>query len=254
MGMVNEMNTKKGRQNCLAEGMSGASCGSRTVHHCVLAAAEGMKNYIHPKQGSAKDCSVIAALSSIAAVAPGRISGTYPNYNFLSGTVTLSSKRLAVDASGTLVYASSTGGSWPMLWEKAYAKLISTATCPKPASCPERQNCTGEPDIAAAFDRGWAGLTAMKEIGRYRTEVSGSFSMDASGNMLLPAIAKTNNTLGENDFWKRDHDYSVIKFDTVNKKYKIRNPCGGVEQWVAETEFKPGSPHFTLWGHVKDPV
>ena len=254
--MVKDINSNAERKNCFAEGRSGASCGSKTVHHCINAAAEGMgKTYTHPRQGSARDCSVIAALSSIAAVAPARISGAYPNYNFLSGKITLSSKRLPVDSGGSLVFASSSGGSWPMLWEKAYAKLISTATCPEPATCPDKANCAGEPDIATAFSRGYAGLTALKEIGRYKTVVPGSIPFGASsGNLLWPAIATTNSTLAEDAFWKRDHDYSVIKYDTVNKKYLIRNPCGGAEQWVGGNEFQAGSTYFAQWGHVEDPI
>jgi hypothetical protein len=245
--MMKEIRSNAEIKNRIAEGMSGASCGSNVVYDCVDAPAEGMKNYTHPKQGSAKDCSIIAALSSIAAVAPARMQGVYPNYTFLSKTITLPNKKLAVDASGNLVYASSNGGSWPMLWEKAYAMLISTATI-------TTRSCVSFPDIGKAFENGYAGLTALKEIGRYQTAVQGSILYDgASGKLLWPAIGTTNSTLVENDFWKRDHDYSVIKYDTVNKKYLIRNPCGGVEQWVGDDEFKPGSQHFKLWGYVKDP-
>jgi hypothetical protein len=253
--MMKDIKSNAERKNGLAEGMSGASCGSKTVNKCVDAAAEGLsKLYTHPKQGSAKDCSVIAALSSIAAVAPARISGAYPKYNFLSGTITLTSKKLPVDAGGSLVFASSAAGSWPMLWEKAYAKLISTATCPEPATCPDKANCAGEPDIAAAFSRGYAGLTALKEIGRYQTIVPGSIPFAAnSGALLWPAIATTNSTLAVGGFWIRDHDYSVIKYDLAKKSYLIRNPCGGAELLVSENEFKPGSTYFAQWGHVENP-
>lgn len=242
------------KKNCLAEGMSGASCSSKIVDKCVLGGNDGMRNYAHPKQGSAKDCSVIAALSSIQNVDATRISGAFPKYNFKSGTITLDTKKLPVDSSGGLVYASSSVGNWPMYWEKAFAKLISTATCPRPATCPESKTCTGEPDIAKAFENGYAGLTALKEIGRYKTEVPGSISIDASGKLLWPAIGTTNSTLAVDAFWQRDHDYSVLKYDTVNKKYLIRNPCGGVEKWVDKNEFEPGSPHFKLWGYVKDKI
>jgi hypothetical protein len=88
-----------------------------------------------------------------------------------------------------------------MMWEKAYAKLISTATCPKPTSCKARDSCSGEPDIGKAFEQGYAGLTAMKEIGRYKTAVQGSIPYDAtSGNLLWPAIGTTNSSLTEDAF------------------------------------------------------
>ena len=41
-----------------------ASCGGRAVHHCVDATNEGLRNYWHPRQGNARDCSVIAALEN----------------------------------------------------------------------------------------------------------------------------------------------------------------------------------------------
>lgn len=228
-------------------------CGGKAVYQCVEAPAEGLRNYTHPKQGSAKDCSVIAALSSIQAVAAARISGAYPNYNFKSGTIKLDSKKIAVDSSGDKVFATSTGGSWPMLWEKAFAKLISNATCPRPSSCPESKTCTGEPDIATAFANGYSGLAAMKEIGRYKNEVVGSIPYDGStGKLLNPSIGTTKNNITEDAFWKKDHNYSVLKYDIGTNKYLIRNPCGGEEKWVDKAEFTTGSPHFIVWGHVKD--
>jgi hypothetical protein len=231
-----------------------ASCGGRVVHHCVDAGNEGLRNYSHPRQGSAKDCSVIAALSSIQAVASGRISGAYPTYKFKSGTITIPSRKITVDSTGTRVYANSTGGSWPMLWEKAFAKLISPATCPKPATCPNRDACAGEPDISAAFANGYSGFTALMEIGRYKDVVTGAFSIDGtSGNMLAPAIGTTRSDFVEDYFFKRDHDYSVLGYNVTTKKYLIRNPCAGAELWVGENEFKAGSPHFAVWGYVTNP-
>jgi hypothetical protein len=224
-----------------------ADCGSKVVSNCNNAPAEGLKSYTHPLQGSAKDCGVIAALSSIAAVNKARMVGSYPNYTFLSKVITLKTKLLAVDAMGTWVYARSNGGSWPMLWEKAFAMLISTATRTAPASC------NGEPDIAAAFAQGVSGIYALKEIGRYQKEVYWTIPYDgASGNLLWPAIATTNSTLTQDTFWKRDHDYSVIKFDTTKKQYLIRNPCGGEERLVDQNQFSIGtSTLFKVWGHVE---
>jgi hypothetical protein len=236
-----------------------ASCASRTVHHCVIAGNEGLlnKKYTDPKQGSAKDCSVIAALSSIVAVNAGRMKGSNLTYTFLTKTVTLNSKKLYVDSpNGNYVYASSNGGSWPMLWEKAFAQLISTTTCTPPTGCPEKDTCKGlkEPDIAKAFENGYAGLAALKEIGRYQKDVTGSIPYDAKTGLLTwPAIATTNSTLAEDNFWKRDHDYSIIKYNITTNKFLIRNPCGS-ELEVAPSEFQANSPHFKLWGHVEDPV
>jgi hypothetical protein len=246
---MKEMESNTEKKTGFAEGMSGAGCGSKTVHHCTTAGNEGLKNYKHPKQGSAKDCSVIAALSSIAAVNSGRISGAYPNYNFKTRTITLNSKKLPVDSGGNLVYASSSSGSWPMLWEKAFAKLISNATCPRPSTCPEKDTCSGEPDIGAAFQSGYAGLTALKEIGRYRIEIPDTVPFDAkSGTLSWPAIATTQSSgFQEDTFWKLNHDYSVIKYNVTTGKYLIRNPCGGEEREVLKTD-----SHFKLWGHVED--
>lgn len=235
----------------MAEGRSGAGCGGKVAHHCVIAGAEGLRNYTHPKQGSAKDCSVIAALSSIQKIDAKRLSGAYPTYNFKSGSVTLTTKKLPVDSTGALVYATSAGGTWPMLWEKAFTKLISAAVCPRPASCPDRQTCNGEPDIATAFAKGYSGLTALKEIGRYNTEVVEVPPYDAqTGNLLWPAVATTKSAgFAEDAFWKLSHDYSVLSYNIASKKYRLRNPCGGAEQEVASND-----AHILQWGYVKDTI
>jgi hypothetical protein len=92
------------------------------------------------------------------------------------------------------------------------------------------------------------------EIGRYKDAVTGSFSKDASGIMLAPAIGTTKSNIVEDNFWKRDHDYSVLGYNTATRKYLIRNPCGGSELWVNENEFQAASPHFAVWGHVINPL
>ncbi len=237
-----------------------ASCGGRTVHHCVDGRDDGLRSYTHPRQGSAMDCSVIAALTSIQAVNSGRLSGSYPTYRFKSGTITLTSRRIPVDSAGNIVYANSTSTAvnryWPMYWEKAFAKLLSNAECPKPATCPYRTTCSGEPDIGGIFSAGYAGSTALMEIGRYRDFVQGSLSIDSIGHMTAPAIGTTKSTIVEDTFWKRNHDYSILGFDPANRRYLIRNPCGSVDiqKYVPENEFQVGSPHFAVWGHVTNPL
>ena len=92
------------------------------------------------------------------------------------------------------------------------------------------------------------------EIGRYNNFVQGSLAMDGAGHMTAPAVGTTKSTIVEDAFWKRNHDYSILGFDTAGKRYLIRNPCGGVDRYIPENEFQANSPHFAVWGYASSPL
>jgi len=100
-------------------------------------------NGLDAQQGCALDCYFIAAITSLAWTSTSSLSCTRVDenrrrYRFRTDGSAVSSNRettrpLAVNSMGTLVYAKSSGSNvWPSLYEKAYAKFILDTTSDEP--------------------------------------------------------------------------------------------------------------------------
>jgi hypothetical protein len=237
---------------------------AKTVKNWTATAKGELIAYTDPKQGCARNCFVISALSAIAYVNSGRLSGSLANgYNFLhitvvNGVENYSQKnikidnKLATDSSATdFVYARSNNAlkGWPMYWEKAYAKFIDDFIITD-QSYPDSRDST-QPDIKAIFDsRSFSSLQALREVGRYKSFTSGQWgTFDGTGKPNDPSVATTSGTPPGTMI--ANHTYTLIKNDATNKKYKFRNPCDATTVDINYADLN--SSKFASWGYVSNP-
>jgi len=237
---------------------------AKTVKNWTATAKGEMIAYTDPKQGCARDCFVISALSAIAYINSGRLSGNLASgYKFLQitevngvenysqKTVTIDNK-LATDSSATdFVYARSNNAlkGWPMYWEKAYAKFIDQFI-DTTRSYPDAKD-PNQPDIKAIFSsRSFSSLQALREIGRYKSFTQGQWgTFDGTGKPNDPSVATTSGTPPANMI--ANHTYTLIKKDTTNSKYKFRNPCDASLVDIAYADLN--DTKFASWGYVSNP-
>jgi hypothetical protein len=150
-------------------------------------------------QGCCNDCYFIAALSSVAWAANGELD-FWDTYYFNGQKTTLPHQEVPVDINNNPVYARlpSSGDTWAMLYEVAYAKWKS-------------DNATNYPDIAGKIGQGGSGFEAMKEITGYQYPAQAYDTQNQSTDTIWGNIS-TGAVITK--------EYNGIKYDT----YKTTNP------------------------------
>ncbi len=182
--------------------------------------------YNEPVQGCCGDCYFVAALSSVAWAAPAQLNN-YPTITFrnpatgLNSSVTLATDTLPVDTANALIYArSSSGKTWPMLYEKAFARW---------------KNCSligGDPDHPDISQiSGGAGIFGLMSVSRYANKaefltsannILTSIQKIATGKTKYPSVAWTHNLVNPPAGILNDHTYSILGF--YNNNVVLRNP------------------------------
>jgi hypothetical protein len=182
--------------------------------------------YNEPVQGCCGDCYFVAALSSVAWAAPGQLNN-YPTITFrdpatgLNSSVTLTSDNLPVDAANALIYArSSSGKTWPMVYEKAFA---TWKKCSLIGDDPDH------PDISLIS--GGAGIHGLISVSRYARKaefstaannILTSIPKNPAGKTLYPSVAWTHDLISPPTGILNDHTYSILGFYLNN--VVLRNP------------------------------
>jgi hypothetical protein len=182
--------------------------------------------YNEPVQGCCGDCYFVAALSSVAWAAPGQLSN-YPVIAFrdpktgLNSDIVLDANDLPVDATNSLIYArSSSGKTWPMLYEKAYARW---------RKCEVIGDNPDHPDISKLS--GGAGIYGLISVSRYANKqqfltngnnVLITIPKIATGKTKYPSVAWTHDLVNPPAGILNDHTYSILGFYMNN--VVLRNP------------------------------
>jgi hypothetical protein len=194
-----------------------------------------------PAQGSADDCWLIAALSSVAWAAGARLrgkaaitiynpkTGASTNYNFTANPLT---EKIPVNG-GNVIFARTDplGDSWPALYEKAYAiwKSGQVIDTPNIGAIGMGDGISALKSITGYLHTNPAGDIAAANV-NFNAATPGLSSppVNAQGKTLYPTVAWTTAKEGLPAGIYQNHSYSFFGFyATGGKTYVIlRNPYG----------------------------
>jgi len=199
--------------------------------------------YNEPVQGCCGDCYFVAALSSVAWAAPTQLSLTASPITFRdpvtghNSSVTLDAIDLPVDAANTLIYArSSSGKTWPMLYEKAYAKWKNCRLTDGNPDHPDISQITGGAGINGLICvSGYAHLAQFLTGG---SNILTAIPKNPTGKTKYPSVAWTHDLLSPPAGILNDHTYSILGF--YGNYVVLRNPVTALAK-------PPGSLNSGVW-------
>jgi hypothetical protein len=192
-------------------------------------------------QGCVDDCHFIAALAAVAWAAQAQLSTNPLNYIFYKtnppkGNIPINLATQNVPAYragpylGTPIFAgSTTGETWPSLYEKAYAKFLGLGSV------------DGDPDHINIGGIGpGSGTTAVINITRWQyyrewnvaatdiAALNNAVNISPTGKTLYPMVASTENRDGLIAGIYKKHCYAFLGFCNNNQYVVLKNPYGGL--------------------------
>jgi hypothetical protein len=201
------------------------------------------------KQGYAGTCEFLAPLASLAAQRPGEIpklitdnwDGTYNvKFPYLKESIRVSAP---TEAERGIYAQGSPDGTWPSVLEKAYRRSVQLRSGKM-----WTDRTLGE---TSTWNGGFQTLTGIVPIARNVSPKNEKLTDKQLHDMLTDATER--NAIMEvgrvkESSWssKRteeipsSHAYSILNYDSANKRLTIRNPWGRVEPQYAEDKPKDG--------------